>query len=192
MFLSEYRDFKRCIICRSCINLSHYCGEFEETLLINTLYMAVMFPIEKRSEYHIPMAKEVAKYLEGNGNVDLHGNQFSSDDIIRWLRNALAHYNIRVEYARNKISSIRLWAINRESKTICKQPPCKEPKCIPPQYKEDHGEICTFTFTMAELREFTYFVVGRALNRLPDDICLNCNYNHLFKNVPSFKMNAVL
>ena len=174
--MSEYRSFEHCIICRSRDNLSNYRGNFEETMLINTLYMAVMFPIEIRQQKGTAKAKKIAQYLKDRNLVDVHGNDFDSDAIVRCLRNALAHFNVDVEPYNGSISSIKLWAINRPGKTVCKpENACEDPQCIPRQYKaNENGEICTFYFSMSELREFTYFVVDHALRLLDDSICEGC------------------
>lgn len=46
--MAEYKSFNRCVVCRSKKNLEEYHGNFEVTMLLNTLYMAVMYPMEKR------------------------------------------------------------------------------------------------------------------------------------------------
>ena len=38
----------------------------------------------------------------------------------------------------------------------------------------ENNEICTFFFTMSELREFTLFVVDHVLDLSPGDICKTC------------------
>lgn len=158
--------------------MKKYTGEFEETMLINTLYMAVMFPIEMRQSKRTAKAKEIVKHLEKYGVVDVHDNNFDPDAIVRCLRNALAHFNVEVESYNGIVSSIKLWAINRPKKTVCKiENACKDPRCIPKQYNAtENGEICTFCFSMSELREFTYFVIDHALSLLADDICEDCKY----------------
>ena len=51
--MSEYKDFSRCVICRSKQNLHNSTGGYEVTMLLNTLYLAVMHPIERRSRINI-------------------------------------------------------------------------------------------------------------------------------------------
>ena len=174
--MSEYRSFERCVVCRSRNNLKIYDGDFEETLLLNTLYMTIMFPIEMRQSKGTVKAKKIVSYLEDYGLVNTNGNEFDPDTILRCLRNALAHFNVEVESFDKKVSSIKLWAINRPNKTVCKpEHACNNPQCIPKQYATNkNGEICTFVFTMSELREFTHFVIDHVLDRLPSNICKSC------------------
>ena len=174
--MSEYRSFERCVICRTLTNLKNYCGDFEETLLINSLYMAVMFPFEKRQHLHVK-TKRIVQYLDARNIVDRHGNDFSCDDVIRYLRNSLAHYNIEVENDLGYISRVRLWGKNPPPKALCKSP-CEKPLCIPEQFQaNENGEICTFDFSTSELREFTIFVIQSVLEILTDDICQSCKYH---------------
>ncbi len=181
--MAEYRVFERCIVCRSLFNLEHYQGEFKETLLINTLYTTVMFPIETRQKHGMAKSKKIANYLKSHNLVDYHGNEFSSDDVVRYLRNALAHYNIKVESYNKKVSSVKLWGVNAPDKTLCKAAvACENPKCRPKQYKvNSYGEICTFTFTVDQLYDFTHFVIEQALSLIPDNVCNDCNYRHLIQ-----------
>lgn len=176
--MSEYRNFERCVICRSYKNIKDYHGDFEETMLINTLYMTVMFPIEFRQKGMIK-AKQIVEYLNNKGVIETYGNAFNSDDIVRCLRNALAHFNVMVESYNGKVTYIRLWAKNQPKKTICKSDnACDTPKCIPRQYLEDeNGEICTFVFTLRMLREFTFYVIEHTLTLLPREVCSDCEYN---------------
>lgn len=176
--MSGYRSFERCIICRTRSNLNHYRGSFEETMLINSLYIAVMFPLETRQKNGLAKAKKIAKYLKDHNLVDVHNNIFNADDIIRCLRKALAHYNVKIENESHMISSIKLWSINRPNKPICKTE-CIwiPPRCLPTQYNANaDGEICTFVFSMPELRSFTYYVIDQALSIASKSICSDCEY----------------
>ena len=139
-----------------------------------------MFPIEVRQSKSTVKSKDIVKWLKDNSILDQHGNDFDSDAIVRCLRNSLAHFNINVEAYNEEISSIKLWAINCAAKTICKgENRCNDPKCIPTQYRvNDNGEICTFIFSMHQLREFTNFVINHVLGRLPNDICKKCKHKH--------------
>ena len=170
--MSEYKDFSRCIICRSKTNLDNYHGEFEVTMLLNTLYMTVMYPIEKRREIHAK-SSEISKWLTDHGIVDNCGNQHNCDDIVRYLRNGLAHYNISV--TGDPIKDIRIEAKNLPVRAACKEP-CTATKCIPTPLKEVNRSICTFNFTIKTLKEFTEFLIEHSLQQIPDDICNQCPY----------------
>lgn len=161
----EYKDFSRCVICRSKKNMEDYHGEFEVTMLLNTLYMTVMYPMEKRGEIHVK-SKTIVPYLTEHGLVDYCGNQFQKDDVLRYLRNSLAHFNVKVAsdpYGK-RIESIKLWGINSTEE-------------VTEKYKENKaGAICEFRFTVEQLRDFTYFIIESVLNGLPDGICHDCKY----------------
>lgn len=185
--MSEYKSFSRCVVCRSKKNLDAYRGDFEITMLLNTLYLAVMYPLEKRDCLHMK-AKKIARYLQEHGIVSTCGNEFQSDDMIRYLRNGLAHFNIEVnsDAAQDKqIRNIKIWAQNLKPKPRCKNP-CERPQCIPHQYcekKDDvNNAICEFTFTIESLKAFTDFIIENVLNTLEDDVCYNCQYREENEN----------
>lgn len=175
--MSQYYDFSRCVICRSKQNLQNYHGDFEITMLLDTLYLTIMYPFEKRGDLHVK-SKKLAKYLQDNKLVDSCGNEFYPDDFVRYFRNALAHFNFKVnpDPYRKKIEGIKLWGVNAPNKAICKSP-CDCQKCVPKQYKENSdGAICVFNFTEDQLRSFVNFVIDLALEALGDDICKKCKY----------------
>ena len=175
--MSEYYDFSRCVVCRTKRNLENYCGEFEVTMLINSLYLSLMYAIENRKDMGF-RAKDICKFLDENNIVDKHGNSFNSDDILRYLRNSLAHFNIKTDSLNGSISEIKFWGRNQEEKTICKEP-CDNPQCIPKQFSSnENGEICTFIFSIEKLKEFTGFVMKYILKKSTSEVCAKCRYNN--------------
>ena len=165
----EYKDFSKCVVCRSGQNLKDYRGEYEVTMLLNTLYLVVMYPIEKRNTLGIA-AKTVVPNLEDYAQIDRCGNVFNKDDILRYLRNALAHFNIKVspDPHHKRIECVQLWAINSDDVTK-------------PQYKaKSNGAICEFTFSIKGLKDFTEYMIETVLKTFEDkpstNICENCLY----------------
>ena len=77
----EYKNFSKCIACRTKINLDYYSGKFETTNLLNTLLFALVYPIEHRKDMHIKPRK-FAEYLRSQNIVDCCGNEFNDDDIL--------------------------------------------------------------------------------------------------------------
>lgn len=175
--MSNYKDFSKCVVCRSMQNLRDYNGEFEVTMLLNTLYLSVMQPIEKRANLHIKATK-IAEWLKEKEIVNKIDNDFSPDDLVRMLRNGLAHFNIEVNGNANtegQISNIIISAKAASEKPHCKNP-CQEKKCIPTGLNRDaDNNICKFSFTLEQLREFTKHTIEYALHTLPD-VCEDCTY----------------
>lgn len=173
--MSNYKDFNHCIICRSDQNFKDYKGKYEVTMLLNTLYMTVMQPVEKRRDLHVKSAP-LATWLKENKIVDVHDNDYTSDDIVRYLRNGLAHFNIQVNEDGTEISTVRITANNLRKGPICKQP-CKNPKCQPKQFKDYKGSICTFDFSVVQLKEFAQKVINSSLENYPKMECVSCPYS---------------
>lgn len=181
--MSEYQNFSRCVICRSKKNLECYEGNFEITMLLDTLYLAVMYPLEKRKDLHIK-AKRISNYLCENEIVNTCGNKFTTDDIARYLRNGLAHFNVEVNSGATldkQIRNIKIWAENVKKQPKC-EPPCETPKCLPVQYKEENGAICVFSFTIDSLKAFTDFLIKEVMQTLDDNVCHGCPYQEDEKN----------
>ena len=157
--MSSYYDFSKCVICRSQKNLEHYQGDFEVTMLLNTLYFSLMFILEKRQLLNLKVTK-VVPFLVDNNIVDTYNNPFNKDDIARYLRNALAHFNIKVssDPYNKRIEQIVLWGKNEPNKPRCANP-CSQPQCLAEQFKESaEGAICSFKFSINQLRQFVNLV----------------------------------
>lgn len=154
--MSEYRDFKRCVICRSLQNLNAYKGKFEVTQLLNSLFYALTFPYEKQ--------KTIGKTAIDKIESELRKYSDSKENLLRHLRNGLSHYHLQIEPNYNaddkdtdrEIEKITIWD----------------------QRKEDADSIasanCKFTFSVLELKEFTLFAIDTVLDELDSNICKNC------------------
>lgn len=178
--MSEYKDFSKCIVCRSKNNLENYDREFEFTELLNTLYFAVMYACEKRIDMHVKSAK-VAAHLRENKLVDECGNRFEPDQMVRYLRNSLAHFNMEVASdPYGNLETVCLWGINASNYAKCSQP-CSQLRCIPEQFKEKEIQvsagnvkaICIFKFSVEELHEFVAFIYELVIGN--DTMCAECN-----------------
>lgn len=179
----EYKDFRYCPICRTVKNLHDYSGEFEITNLVVSLYFTVMRPIEKRGteqSVHIK-SRHVVRYLEEQGILCKCGNEFSNDDIVRCLRNGLAHSHLKINSnasEENKIDRVLIWAINSTLEDA-------------EQYNEVDIEgakgICKFEFKISEdknqLKEFAEFMFAEAQKKIPDGLCRDCQYREELLNV---------
>jgi hypothetical protein len=116
--------------------------------------------------------------------VNKHGNKFGCDEVVRYLRNGLAHLNIIVEPSDGSEGEITKVIIYAKEQTACNNDPCANPKCL--KLKQgcidpniDIKSICTFTFPIKpdnELRKFVDFFVKHALQCLGDEICTDCRY----------------
>ena len=177
--MSEYYDFDRCVVCRSKYNLENYIGDFEVTMLINSLYLTVMYLIENRNELHIK-SKKIEKWLRENIRIDGCGNEFNSDELVRCLRNGLAHFNIMVESNNEKISLININAKNVLYKS-CFNYSCENSNITNKNYLESDGYILRFFFTVQQLKKFTQFIVDIALDVMKNDKCELCKYREILK-----------
>lgn len=132
-------------------------------MLLNTLYLSLIFVLEKRQTLNFKTSKAIP-FLKENGIVDVHNNCFNNDDIARYLRNALAHFNIDIapDPYNKRIERIKLWGQNEPNKPRCKEP-CAQPRCLPHQYiTNEEGAICSFTFSVQQLRQFVDLVTNSA------------------------------
>ena len=165
--MSGYENFGRCVVCRSKYNLQNYRGEFEITMLINSLYLTVMHCIETK-KIRQNSADKVVQWLRENNIISDGGNEFRNMKILRNLRNGLAHFNLKVpDPPKKDIDTIKIWV----------RPWSKADKSY---QKFNDGEIenaiCVFTFSANQLKSFTKYVIDLVLESLDDKVCRDCKY----------------
>lgn len=181
--MSEYKDFGRCVICRSLQNLCEYKGEFEVTMLLDTLYMTLLHCLEKRDSLHVK-AREIRNFIDNNHIIKKNNaaTSFNTDDYARYLRNGLAHLNVSTKSTRGKISSIKIEAKAQKAVPACDSP-CEQQKCIKSKTLLPDTPICEFTFSVKQLEEFTEMVSRMALDEFSKrdecgkSICDNCKHS---------------
>ncbi|WP_419075507.1 HEPN family nuclease [Ruthenibacterium lactatiformans] len=193
--MSEYRDFKICTICRSIKNYQQYSGDFEVTMLLNTLYLAVMHPLEKRINYNLK-SRKMREWLDKEKIVDYCENEYKTDDVIQKIRNGLAHFNIRVKGFEGQISEIVVYARNQGIMGICKEcKKCKKSetcrkvdecaKCEKGYLKakyvtkpfDDYSDvICKFTFSVDQLEKLCNYIVSKMPPLEHSQNCKGCPY----------------
>lgn len=197
--MSRYMDFDRCVVCRSKTNLKLYSktdGPFEVTMLLNSLYLTVMHYIEKRTRI-ITEEKErlsvdagLAKWLDENSIVDSGDNTFKFAQILRNLRNGLAHFNMKVFESEGHIIKIAIWSYDccRESKCEGEEKEGAYKKFC--KYEGDakiKNAICIFTFSVMQLNTFAEMVMDTVLSEMPDACCKDCQYHS--KEIPPVTPN---
>lgn len=191
--MSKYLDFRMCVACRSYANLKSYQGNFEVTMLLNTLYMTVIQPIEKRDILHIK-SKTIESWLSDEAvRIEKYGNDITSDEMVRFLRNGLAHFNILIDPEgadgdpeKDSISRICIYALDQVPER------CKDCECLVKRewkhgkLKNNENVICSFEFTVEQLRRFVdwvYELQSKSFSKRTDidedmkKMCAKCPYD---------------
>lgn len=134
-------------------------------MLLNTLYMTVIQPIEKRDILHIK-SKTIESWLNDEAvRIEKYENIITSDEMVQFLRNGLAHFNILVDPEgadndpeKDSISRICIYALDRVPKK------CKDCERLVKRnwnhgkLKGNENVICSFEFTVEQLRRFVDLV----------------------------------
>jgi hypothetical protein len=164
--MTMLREFRRCTIHRSGIILARYNNglehecckqcvffEFEITMLLNILYLALMHPLEKRDDILPSRSQAIIQWLF-DAHVMQKNSRYTDDDYLRHLRNGLAHLNIQIEApVQGKIVETSEIVISGKN-------------------KKQTRVLCKFRFTINQLKKFVAFI----LNTLIDDkIIINNN-----------------
>jgi hypothetical protein len=191
--MGSYKDFHRCVICRSWKIFEEYektkdkdKDKFEVTMLLNTLYLTVIHMTEKvkkdkkehkSEEKFVKKIKcfinEIANYLKNKDIKEKDNNDFDEYQILCHLRNGLAHLNIAVEPIGSKevdINEIKIFSINSPNKPMCEKP-CKSQKCKPKQYKDIHSytyeeKVIDSICTFSFKIEPSNKLTGKSINKL--------------------------
>ena len=88
--MSMYRDFRKCTVCRSNQLRSKYKGDLGVTMLLNSMYLAVMQQLEKIEGSGLTSKQVLSKLQEINtGIINDYDNNFvncASDKVVKCLR----------------------------------------------------------------------------------------------------------
>jgi len=108
--MGEYQDFPRDFIERSKANVENYCGEYEITNLINNCLGLIIIPKQK-------FAKNIPEYqFDDNdksygitrSNITHSDDSYSLWQVLRHIRNGLAHGRIEQRVNGDQISGLRI------------------------------------------------------------------------------------
>lgn len=174
--MSIYYDFRKCTVCRSNLIRMEYRGDFGVTMLMNIMYFAVIQQLEKPEGSGIK-SSELIKEMRGFGCIiDEHGNEFTSDEIMKCLRNGLAHFNIIVSPNSNKeIEEIIIYAKKRKGDNRVSE------SFSFYDYLQKCGItiediICCFRFPVTALERTTDYIIDKVLNER-GEYCKKCYVN---------------
>lgn len=172
--MSNYYDFRKCTVCRSDKIRKEYSGDYGVTMLLNTMYLAVMQQLEKPEDSGITASGLIPKIREFGCEIDMYENEFCAKRIMKCLRNGLAHFNIIVmPDPYGKIEHIIIYA-QKHDKEKCKTGSFT---CMAYDTKKSvtiENIICLFNFTVEALKKTTDYIIDKVLERESEQ-CLRCD-----------------
>lgn len=149
--MSEYNDFPKDFIVRTLKNIDDYAGNLEITNLINNCLGLIIIPKQKLNS-NIPIYKFNEKDSEfgiTKNNILLeHRDDYSLANILRHIRNGLAHGRIEQKSKEKVIVGLR----------------------IHDRFDESSPENFVIDFTIKEFQEFAKAVSKMFLNRSTESI----------------------
>ncbi|MCX6555476.1 MAG: HEPN family nuclease [Candidatus Aminicenantes bacterium] len=116
--MSEYTDFPKDFLKRTQDNLEKYSGKYEITNLINNCLGLIVIPkefiIDNIEDYEL-LDSEI-KYGISKTNINFENkNDYSLKNIIRHIRNGIAHGRIEQKSSEGKIVGLRIFDCNKEN-----------------------------------------------------------------------------
>ena len=108
--MSAYTDFPRDFIDRSKTNVENYCGEYEITNLINNCLGLIIIP-KQRLANNIPQYEfdnNDKSYGITRSNITQSDDGYSLSQVLRHIRNGLAHGRIQQKLSGDKISDLKI------------------------------------------------------------------------------------
>ena len=178
--MSEYKSFERCFVCRTKSLVQEYDGSKEVTLLLNALLGLLCLPVEKKNFSASACEEMIQKF---DISISRYGNSFNSYELLRNLRNGIAHLNIETTSEVGQISMVRI--SNEYHHNGCNhEPPCPE-HCVPKDftYKVDTNKAgikinCEFEATPSQLKKLALFIADSYLDKhaKKGTHCVDCEH----------------
>lgn len=133
--MSEYASpFVKDFVNRTNNAIQNYGGEYDATMLLNGLLGMLIIPFEKHpaifDNYSVSLEiMQLFSELKENGRYSTYGHHYRAYDIIRNLRNAIAHFNVD-----NVSENEKVWGFIFSSYEVDKMCPTTGEEC---KYKNE-------------------------------------------------------
>jgi hypothetical protein len=110
--MSEFcKPIEESFVCRTNDFIQKYNGRYDATILLNCLLGMLVVPFEKyndfcRDDKRTEVIRDIFDVLQAEGRYNDYGNDYSNFQILRNLRNAIAHFNVKSCSEGNQITSL--------------------------------------------------------------------------------------
>ncbi len=169
------KPLDRSFTCRTNTIIQRYSGEFDATLLLNCLLGMLVVPFEKNNhkfkvqELTGEITTMFTRLKEANC-YDSFGNNYNDYDIIRYLRNTIAHFNVEFYSDEGKIKEFEF--ISHSIDLYCK---LKKGNC-------SHKSVITgnpvfrVKMSLKDIKELAKIIKNNILTIQNSEDCKECIY----------------
>ena len=98
--MSEFcKPIEKSFVCRTNKLIQEYDGKYDATMLLNCLLGLLMVPFEKNKELfknddRTAVIRDLFNQIQADGRYNDFGGDYSDFEIIRFIRNAIAHFHV--------------------------------------------------------------------------------------------------
>lgn len=178
--MAEYcRPIEKSFVCRTNKLIQEYNGRYDATMLLNCLLGLLVVPFEKYNNYCKDEDRTSAiggmfDRLQADGKYNSYGNDYNDFEILRCLRNAIAHFHIESISDGNKISGFIFMAYGMNKYCEAIEASCRY-KNIPSESRE---VVFKAELAIDDIKELAAFIKDYVLDLEENRRCKNCEYKN--------------
>lgn len=177
--MSEYcKPLKKSFVCRTNKAIQEYAGQYDATVLLNCLLGLLVVPFERdnqcfRNTKKTGAIEDFFTRVQNNGYCNYYGKEYTPFDLIRFLRNSIAHFNVDTVSQDGQIIAFSFFAY--EMNQFCEE---IEADCRFKHVKKDDSPTIIFevTLTLEEIKELANIIKTCVLEIKENKNCETCDY----------------
>ena len=176
--MSQYcKPLEKSFVCRTNKLIQEYNGEYDATMLLNCLLGLLMVPFEKnkalfKDENRTSVIRDMFNRLQVGGRYNDFGGDYSDFEIIRFVRNAIAHFHVESVPAQGTIRGFcfSAYRMDKHCEHINGDCPCKNDD------SKERVQVFMAELTIHEIKELSGYVKDYVLELVENKKCRNCDY----------------
>lgn len=176
--MSEFcKPIEKSFVCRTNKLIQEYDGKYDATMLLNCLLGLLMVPFEKNKELfknddRTAVIRDLFNQIQADGRYNDFGGDYSDFEIIRFIRNAIAHFHVESVPVKGTIRGFRFIAyrMDKHCDSINGDCPYKNIE------SEEKVQVFAAELTIDELKELSGYVKDYVLELVENKRCRNCDY----------------
>ena len=176
--MSEYcKPIEKSFVCRTNKFIQEYKGKYDATILLNCLLGLLIVPFENNKELfkdndRTSVIRDLFSRLQVDGRYNDFGGNYSDFEIIRFMRNAIAHFHTDAVSVQGDIRGFRFEAYQMEK--FCEEIKGNCPhKNIEPSEK---NKVFMAELYIDEIKELSSYVKDYVLQIVENKKCKNCDF----------------
>lgn len=180
--MAEYcKPIEKSFVCRTNKLIQEYNGRYDATLLLNCLLGLLVVPFEKYNAHCKDVGRTSAirdqfDQLQADGRYNSYGYDYDDFDILRCLRNSIAHFNVESICDGGITSGFKFCAYSMDKYCDETESICRYKNVL----SETKNVVFSVELSINDIKELALLIKRFVLDLEENRKCRNCDYRNQF------------